>query len=498
MPAGAARGAAVGVAGAPAAAAARRRYRARASASPGLGRSVRWRMASCACGARAAVRERLDEGHDVRVVEEQAVGLDAIGTARARAPPPRRAPARGSSAPGRRVAPVARSDEPTGQVVSSQRARATSSPLSGSRTTEPDGPRAKRRMRFSKRSSLWATRRAARCTISGAQRWFVSRSTRRRPGSRVGEARGPAARRRGATRRWSGRHRRRGRCRARHRPAGRPGPAGSGRGPGPRRRRAPGTARASAPGAPASASSSGGRPGHEVVEVDGSRCCARSAWYSAKASCVATSLGGGPRSGSSLRRVKASSSQRTAVPGSGPPARLARTSCPVDDGVDRHAGLGEDGPAEGVEGADPHAAGLQAQLGQGRVRALLQLLGGATVEGQGADGRGIGARRRRARRGVPRRVVVLPEPAGATQRTGPGSASGRGALVGREAASRSRTASGRPVGTSTSAHRAAVSTSRPLPALHDACATEAVLRSAPSGCALLKGPRGVADRSRPR
>jgi hypothetical protein len=63
---------------------------------------------------------------------------------------------------------------------------------------------------------------------------------------------------------------------------------------------------------------------------------------------------------------------------------------PVDDGHDIHAGVGEDGPAESVEGAHTNAPRFPVELGEGSIGPLLEPLGSPPIEGQRADGRGVG------------------------------------------------------------------------------------------------------------
>ena len=286
-------------------------------------------------------------------------------------------------------------------------------------------------MTLSKRSRLWATRRAARRTTSGAQRWFVSRSTRRSPGQAGRQARARAARPRGARRRWSGRRPRRGRC-----------PAAS-----------PASSRASSSCARsrswASSTKSTAARSRQRDSRPASRCRVgrpaprgrrgrwRRGWRAQPGTprtpaCVATSPGGGPRSGSSLRRVNASSSQRSAVRERGPPASSTRsaarstmrpTSTPASARMARpRAWKVRTRTLPGATASSPSAASARAWSSSAarRLNVRAQIRPGSTPPAT-----------RQAMRATT--VVVLPEPAGATQSDRPGGSRGRGPLVRRQA-----------------------------------------------------------------
>ena len=394
-----------------------------------------------AAGCRQATQERGSIGRGGRrAVEDRERARRRRGAARrprsgCGSPAPAPTAAYGTSSRfvrARTRAPPRRRDR-AAQAVSSRRARATSSPGVGredraSRRLAGDAP-----MRFSKRSSLCATRRAARWTISGAQRWLVSRSTRRRPGSGP-RARGPAARRRGATRRWSGRRRRRGRCRARHRPAGGRARAGVRS-----RSWASSTKSIAAAGAPARqqarvGASVGAGHGHEVVEVEGAACARARPGSPRRPACVATSL----RRWTALR-VELQAGEGVVEPGAATvpaadrrrgleDARAARrwrsTSTPASARMSRPSAWNV--PTRTLPAATPSSA-------ERRVDALLQLLGGATIEGQ---------RRRSAAGSAPVRDAPadarhdrrrLARAGRGDAQDGPGRGRGSGALVGHEA-----------------------------------------------------------------
>ena len=81
-----------------------------------------------------------------------------------------------------------------------------------------------------------------------------------------------------------------------------------------------------------------------------------------------------------------------AAPGSGGercPGELVQEGGPVRDRRHVPAGVTEDLPSEGVEGADPHRPGPDPERREGRLQPLPQLDGREAVEGEGADRRRV-------------------------------------------------------------------------------------------------------------
>ena len=224
--------------------------------------------------------------------------------------------------------------------------------------------------------------------------------------------------------------------------------AASGRRPGPRRR---GGGRSAARQRSSSAGSSlehVERPADQVVEVE------RAARRERRLVARRTPGPAGPAVGvgrdrraastpsSSFSRENAVSSGRPRPArqsghdlgaGRSPGRRGRRTSTPASRRISR---------PEGVERPDPDRPRPDAERREGRVQPLAELLGRALVEGDGRD-RPAGRRRSSTSQAIrATSVVVLPEPAGATHRTGPGGAVAARALVGRQAIEPGRRPSG--------------------------------------------------------
>ncbi len=128
----------------------------------------------------------------------------------------------------------------------------------------------------------------------------------------------------------------------------------------------------------------GRRPRHEVVEVD--ETMLKQVGLVLREGLV----GGDVGLGRAALRVELEPGEGIVEPAPGrlrqrAPSQSGENLLPIGDGSDVYAGLGEDGPAEGMERAHADAAGSPAELRERSIRPLLELLGRPTIEGQRAD-----------------------------------------------------------------------------------------------------------------
>ena len=253
---------------------------------------------------------------------------------------------------------------------------------------------------------------------------------------RVGERRGPGGRRRVASRRSTGRRRRRGRCGSPAPRGAAPAEAGPGRGPAPRRRADARSARATARGPPASARGA----------------ASARATRSSKSSAAAS-----PRAPPRTRRTRARSgrppgprrprrrSRRGRASGARSPCRAPasrpvrpRARCgagrhPVDERLDRFAGVAQDLEPEGVERPDADGAGPTPSGSSAAASRSPSSSAARRVERDRGDlVRRAPPRRRPARRRGRRASSSCREPAGRDAEERAGRRGRGGALVRRE------------------------------------------------------------------
>ena len=126
------------------------------------------------------------------------------------------------------------------------------------------------------------------------------------------------------------------------------------------------------------------RPSHEIVEVEGSP--------GGQAGLVLHEglVGGDVFRGRTTLRVQLEPGEGVIQPAQrvrrqGTAGQVRQQRVALHEAGDIHAGVGEDGPPERVEGAHSYASRGEADLSQGHVRPLLELLRRAPIEGQGTD-----------------------------------------------------------------------------------------------------------------
>ena len=305
------------------------------------------------------------------------------------------------------------------------RSAAVSSAASGARTRRP--------ARRAAAGSPWRTARRL-CSTSRTARSTTGRRTAvvdlevdpAQAGQRVRRGRGPAGRRRAASRRSTGRRRRRGRSGSPARPAAargrscerstswtsstsrcaqrarqRASRAGSARRPASARR-----TRSSKSSAPRAASG-------PLVGDEGPRRSVRRPGRRRRppASTASSSLS---------REIAVSSRPSSAALTSGQSDRQDLGRSTRSERRRRRRRAGSPGRGRGTSG--PGRAGRDAERRQRRVEPLAELLGGPLVEGDRRDRGRAAPRRRRARRSARRASSSCRDPAGATHRTGPGGA----------------------------------------------------------------------------